>query len=869
MKHITDIPSARITIIFFLTFLAFELFAPVAVAEHAQARLLDHLGEPFINIPYRATASNSSSTLVDSTNELGIADLYLTDEATVSFSFQPSKAKNCASCSVLKDRTIEETISFSSEKFNATTGKYSIGDVQLEQYTRLVKIVVKDTKGEPFVGETIYATRVDGTDIKGTTDSEGAFTFGAEPGKVYIGARSNDGNFAYESKTILVPETDSITTQIDFILERTDSSITIDFKDEQGNPYLAPEGSRIGVSCSTDDYKLMFYGTISTGESSGTIKVVGGTSAPRNYICGTMLMEAGTSQASTSISTGENKSVTITTYELSYELYVKFVDQNGTPLNIPAFISASTGSHSPVKHFVFTDQSNSEGNYLVKLVPNRLYEIRFEGIEDEEIQQTGIYSANNDSKYVSSFQKKEFETSDDSPGEVTFVLQEADVTFDILVTKDGNPIASAWVDASSDSKAHDGPLSLDEGITDVFVISGFTDANGKARLYGKSGLSYLVNASIPSSLRSTSINPAPIKVAPESGTVNIELKVQKPDFILHLTLITPETLSWSSCAAFNTEADNYGTVEDLKTSLALVRSALPYKIICHGGTKSQVYSSQIIEYVPPAEASEDSLSVDLTIGSKFFPPEEYHFDASESQELTLPDDCSRIEIPAGALGTGQVTLTMGTNDIAVPFTEGIQPFNLFRINASDEKRVAIKKLKEPATLAICYDEEALPEGLAESELTCVGSNEFGTGLSAKGCSIDTEANQATFTVSHFSSYGLNRSRSVTGSSISAPPEVKVKRVQSKRKKKIKRAQIRWLTILTADSYILRVTRTTKKSQKTSKKSVKATKKSMVTKFVKLSRPGTYTFSVASVKSSGEQSAFTTGATSLTVRKKKK
>lgn len=869
MMHLLPNTSTRLTALlwtclFLAIFTAQSLFAQGI--EIVQLRVVDPNGQPLSNVPVSAGDPAEQGL----TNELGFANFFTLSEGTVRFKIAPTQAFECSGCAALKDKAIEEPLSLSSEKYNSTSSVYSIGDVQLENQTRLVKVVLKDTEGAAVVGEYVNASHDRGdTFVQGKTNSAGEFIFGAEPGRWFVSSYSTDKSFSEAYKEVDVPETDPLTTQVDFVVEKTNSSIVVNIIDDQGAPYQVSSENYAGITCATDDFKRYFFSSVEAGQSQATVQVVGGSSAaPIAYNCNLHLEGAGSSKASTSIASGESKSVNVTVYNTSFELQVKFVDGSGNPVNIPADIYAFTEFESSVDHYAQSSQANSDGVYILNLIPNLAYQVSFVELFDDKMKHDGVHIASDDSKYVSSTQFKSFESTGQSPGTLSFALQKADVVFEVSVTNNGSPVAHAWVDIFSDSKAQQGPASLDEEISDGLFIGGVTDESGKVTLYGLSGLSYSVNAWLPPSDLSTSLNPTPVKVTPSAGTTSIELKAQEADLTLALTVNASESLEWSYCAAYNKEAQNYVEVKESTASLPLIATSVPYTIICEGGTKNKLFSSGGQKYSPPSGVSTDSLTLELSDAGAFYEPESFTFDASVAKEITLPDDCSRLELPAGALGTGNVTLIVGTNNEPVPFTEGVQPFNLFEIQVYDSSRNSITTLQKPATMTLCYDDQALPEGLTESELTCVGSNEQGSGLSAKGCSINTDTNKATFTIEHFSNYGLNRSASVTGTSISAPEEVEVKMVR-KKKGKGKRARIRWANVSDAVSYELRVTRTTKKAQKTSTKSVKATEKSIVTKFLKLGRPGTYTFSVAAVDSVGETSEFTSGTSSLKVRKKRR
>lgn len=818
------------------------------------------------------------------TNSLGNADFnYVEAGLSYSLIIKPSygPSETCPACPVLEDLTVDNLlISRSSGSYDSGSDHVTLSPITLEEAAHQITITVVDQNNTPVQGVNVGAYNLANNDyyVNATTGADGIAKIRAVTGRVEVYTYSN--NTTSGNAYVLVSGSSS-NSQLTIQVKSANANITVGLKNSEGQNYILPENYYASVQCyNVIDYEnldpneepefIYFYKDLNTGESSTTVPVVGGyTYECSAYVYSYESGAAASTKTEVSVENGQSTNATITILNKNFSLSVGFVDDNGNPIildNVDVFAYAD--QNTGIEDYAQSSTANGEGKYVLNLVENATYEVTFY-IQPSSSEVSGAYSASStDTKYLSQIQYETVVTSGSS-GNLNFELQAADATFTVTLTKSGVGVEYAWIDIVAEIA--DETVSAKNLDSDIYAFYGMTNSQGVVEIPVLSGLKYNIFSWMPYSEDGTTLNPAAQRVKAEKGDNPISLEALIADFDLTLNLkvggssITPD---WAYCS-FDGPATGFGDLDSGSGIIKIANSTESYNIRCDAGLLSgddYLYYVGEANYTTPSGSSTGSADINMDNEGEFYPTESYTVNAGSAQTITLPDGCSKLIAPAGSFANnGNVTINIGTNTDPVPSNENIEPFSLFDITAFESDGTQITTLVKPVKLVLCYDESLVGD---ESELSCVGSNEEGSGLQALSCEVDTDENTVTFTVSHFSDYGLNISGNAGGSNLESPTSLKAKKEKNERDSNTN-VKLTWPRVQDATNYKIKITRTygkkNRKKEKISYKTVKAKASgSKQNKVLKLKNKGTYQFAIATVKDD-ETSDFTSANRSIKVK----
>ncbi len=862
-----------------------------------QVRVLDENSQAMEGVSVEARQNDMTLDWSES-NSLGFANFFTLEEGTYDIVVVPSQSYNCSDCAAYGEEEVEVTVERSGGNYTGGTDTYDVGDIQLSLGDMLLDITVEDQNGQPAPNLYISgflipdfpggfgggegggsgALAADVEYFSGTTDNSGTFRAAVQPGRWGLSTYSQDGSYGDSYEEVEVPEGNG-TTDVTMTANATDSTITVTIQDENGTAVPVESGSYASVSCYDENYTSWFFSDIQTGQSSATINVVGGTNAPITYTCDFYSDGAGAAPAQVEVSSGDDATATITLLSTDCRIHVSLQDGEGnTVTGLDGSADAFTvpedfnNPQSSIFHYAGSYQPNEDGVYVLEVICGITYDVSFFQFQDFGGGDTGAVG-----DYINANFFQSVTTSEGaSPQTVTFTLLQADATMNVTVLDEsGDPAANTWVDVFSDSSPNIAAITKKVGRVNSEEVGifagGVTNQNGEVAIPIVSGIPYLVSAWLDSAFSfdgsaPTVLNPQPQQVTALAGENAVTLQAVEPDFTLTITPNAPESLDWVFCAVFSNAVNSFADASGGSATIGLLSTGGPYTIFCDGAAGPTFYSSGPVAYTVPDGQETASTSVDMTEGGSYFEPESVTFDPSSAQTLTLPDDCSTMTIPANTFtSNGNITVTYGTNTDAVPFSDSATPLgSLFDIKVVNSQGELIQPAEgKTFTLTLCYDEEDLPEGLEEDQITCIESNEQGNGLSAASCDVDTENNTVTFQVDHLSDFGINRAESVVGG-LGAVGNFKVKKKNGCKKSTNKR-KLTFNQVDGASSYQITGTRTKKSKTKQFSKTVNHKNgKSKGVYCLKTKNKWTYSVTVRPVDDND-----TTGAASTVLFKVKK
>ncbi|MCB0332720.1 MAG: hypothetical protein KDD55_04425 [Bdellovibrionales bacterium] len=839
--------------------LAGALLLPLSVAiatplSTVQIRVLDENTQAKEGVAVEARQNGTAVDFAD-TNAQGFANFYTLEPGTYDFVATPGYSYNCDDCAAYTEAESEVTVARSGGNYTAGNDSYDAGDLQLALGTILLDITVKDQNNQPapnlYISGFIIPEYQGGgggggdgsgggggilsSDVEyfsGQTDNTGGFLAAVSPGRWFINTYSQDGMYADSFKEVVIPEGNG-TTQLQMIAKATDSTITISIVDEDGNPVTVASGSYASVSCYDENYTSWFFTDFQSGQSEATVNVVGGTGTPITYICDFYSEGGGAAPTQVDVTSGDDAEGTITILSTDCRIHVRLQDSDGnTVTGLDGSADAFTvpedfnNPQASIFHYAGAYQPNQDGIYELEVICGITYDVNFFQFQDFGSGDTGAIGDYINANFFQSITTSEAA----SPQTVTFTLLQADATMNVTVLdENGSPSANTWVDVFSDSSPNIASITKKVGRVNSEEVGifagGITDQNGEVVIPIVSGIPYRVSAWLDSAFSfdgnaPTVLNPQPQQVNAQAGENAVTLQALEPDFTLTITPNAPEALDWVFCAVYSRVVNSFADASGGTATIGLLSTGGPYTIFCDGAAGATFYSSGPVSYTVPDGQETASTSVDMSEGGSYYEPESVTFDPSSAQTLTLPDDCSTMTIPANTFtSNGNITVTYGTNTDAVPFSDAASPLgSLFDIKVADNQGELIQPAQgKTFTLTLCYDENDLPEGLEEDQITCIESNEQGNGLSAASCDVDTEANTVKFTIDHLSDFGINRAESVVGG-LGAVGNFKVKKKNGCKGNDSKR-KLTFNQVDGASSYKITGTRTKKSKTKQFTKTV--------------------------------------------------
>ncbi len=548
--------------------------------------------------------------------------------------------------------------------------------------------LIVPANGYPYV----YCYRIDGQ--YGYFQAEPSYgsssvSISTTPGEIQCSAYGFDGYSLAQPASATVAF--GATQNLDLIFYPHDSTLAVALVDGSNNPVTVNNGSTASVSCHDSDFQFWYSDTIVAGQSSTTIDLVGN----RSYTCNAWLAGYATEIDSVQVPASSSTNLNLTTLATDSTLTVTLKDQNGTVLNISGSVYASplTSSFSHYASSAFV--SGTAQLSLVSGISYGLYTYFSSGSTIFGLVETSAGS------YLAPTQLATVQTTAGSGNQAVVTLYKTDASIQVSV-KDSNSTAlgGAWIAIAdtSDINRYLGAISAENGPVTIPVIGGRT---------------YRVSAYPGSNL----LAPASVEVTPQTGgSASVTLTAPVSDYVLNIAIDAPGAESGTFyCFAYTLD----GLWSDsmlgaaLGTSISLPMSRVlftPSYVGCWGlGSDSEdqlkFFESELQLYIP-ITGSSDSISITMNErGDAIY--QQYTFQGDSAVTLDLGGG-NTLDVPAGAYGSGQITLTIRTS--SAPNTGNEQPIVLYEVTATDENGLPLELQVGSLEFHLVVDEDNLPPG---------------------------------------------------------------------------------------------------------------------------------------------------------------
>ncbi len=767
---------------------------------HIQVLVQDAEGNPIEGVPGYLYTSDDVYTEYTATNELGFLNYYLiTDGTEYEIQLRPGQAYDCASCGLLESQDVTFTASAAEAELDESSGFYtqSLDTVTLAQATRYVTVTVVDQDGVPAEGLYVSGWTDDGSWAYGTTDENGQYQFAVHADSTAtwaLGAYPMDGGYtsAYEYD-VEIAETGETAVTIEVV--RADATIAFDILDGDGNPFSLSDGEYGSISCyDTETYLNYFYSSLTVGESSVELGVVGGV----DYHCSTWIDGYGSSSTTVTAVTDETVNATIQLLNRDAQVTFQYVNEEGTVLDdvdsfsVYAFSTKDAEGNENYSDYAY--ENGADGQATLDLVDGYTYQVS--GYIYDSGSGLMVLSG---TTYISSYEMNEIVADAANPQTVQTTLQAADATLNVSVLQaDGEPAQYAYVYAVEES--------TEEGVWGAYIGES-SDMNGDASMGVASATNYTVYAYTMDSYMNGVLPPPAQHVTLSSGETE-ELTMQSVQADHALTITTEITepaqsddgtddgtghtgvFDYAYCYAYSPSLGSYNYTDLSGDTGAMdLVSGYEWWIGCMSYQADDFYRSNDVSYTPSASEDTGALTISMNSAGTYYPETSYSFSATSASTITLPDGVSTLTIPANAIDdAGNVTLIVQTGTGYIVNDDNF-PLTVYEFTAIDSDGNEVTEFSSNLTLNLWYDENALADyGMVEADLVGSAYDEVNKQWEAPvSTSLDTENNILTITLSHFSLYGGlgDRGLSSTASVPNKPSTLKATKV------KLKSAVLSW------------------------------------------------------------------------------
>lgn len=784
---------------FFSVFFFVSAAAATGTVDGVQFMVQDSQGNPVEGLAAYVEDQEGNQLEYSTSNSTGYLNFYLgyQDGNSYVLHIDPTMSIDCSACSLYEEQEISFTIDYESATEEWGLVLQEFDTVTLSPASRYVTVTV--TGSDSTLAEGVYVNAWSYENYAyGLTDENGQFAFAvpAEDESRWSFSTYDDSGVYAEGWEYDVNVAEDGETTVDIEVLATNATITASLL-LNGEAYTLSDSEYGSVYCyDPETYSNYFWGSVQSGASEATVRVVEGTYKCEAWIDGFGALING------NVTVAENGSSEITVTLISYTapVNVSLVDGDGDTLSDISYFSVFASSREDndgneyYGDYVYADGSN--GTASMNLLDGYTYDIGIwipeetnSGVASAKRTLTGIRTVAGGTHYIQNYTMETIVGDEDTTQSVTFLLQEADVTASVTVLdSNGNPDPYAWVSAEEFTSYDE--FTGDEGWGNYVGTS--ANESGVATLYLTSEVeTYTVSAWPTTAYDGSTLPPEEEQVQPKAGE-NIELSMQAraTDWTLQMSVTASDTtLDYSYCYAYAPEVgiDTFVDIFDGSGTIGLVSGGVQWYIGCMGYAGDTFYRSDDQSYTTGSTKNgSDTLSITLQEDGSYYPETVYTIPADSTTTITLPDGESELTIPSGAVADeGNLTLYVET---ATGYTveDDEYPVDAFEFAIYDENgEKQEENFNSNLTLTLKYDAEELAEyGISEESL--VGgsyddsNNAWGSPVSE---TVNTEKDELNIVLNHFSSYGIlgdKKLRSVETVTPLKPRALKAKKIKKKK-----------------------------------------------------------------------------------------
>lgn len=732
------------------------------VSAAAQAETIAYVQMPVIDPSGNPVAEGLTGELVNSAGEIiqwpysndsGYLNFTDLEEGEYTLTILPSQSYTCSSCSLYESQTITFTASLAEATDDFGFTVQLLDTVQMTQASRFVTVTVVDQDGAPAEGLYVSGWTNDGAWAYGSTDENGQFQFAVDEDSTAewaLGAYPLDGGYTstYEYDVEIAATGE---TEVTIEVVRADATIAFDIVDADGNPFTLGESDYASINCYDSSYTNSFYKSVTGGESSVDLGVVGGYT----YQCSMWIDGYGSSSTSVTVETGQTVEASIQLLDRDAQATFQYVDDAGNVLtdvdSFSVYAFSTKDADGNENYSDYTYENGADGQATLDLVDGYTYQVS--GYIFDSGSGLTVLSG---TTYISSYEMHEIVADTATPQTVQVTLQEADATLNVSVLDvDGDAAEYAYVYAIEDS--------TEEGMWGAYIGES-TDMNGSASMGVASGTNYTVYAYTMDSYVDGVLPPAAQHVTLGTGeTESLTMQSIQADHTLSITTEISEPAASDSamfdyayCYAYSPDLGSYNYT-DLSGNSGTMDLVSNYEwwIGCMSYQGNDFYRSNDTAYTPTSGEDTGTMSISMDSAGAYYPETSYSFSATAATTITLPDGLSTLTVPANAIDdSGNVTLIVQTGTGYVVNDDSF-PLAVYEFTAIDSDGNEVTDFSTNLTLNLWYDESLLAEyGMTESDLVGSAYNDTNKQWEAPvSTSLDAENDMLVITLSHFSLYG--------------------------------------------------------------------------------------------------------------------